>query len=43
MRGKSVLLLPMELVQSFFRPAVSKCIAHVKELLTVPRPPRGGS
>ncbi len=36
MRGKSVLLLPVDMIQQFFRPAISKCITHVKELLQVP-------
>ena len=34
-RGKSVLLLPLELLQSFFWPAISKCLHHVKEILQV--------
>ena len=37
MRGKSVLLLPVDMIQAFFRPAISKCIAHVKELLQASR------
>ena len=36
-RGKSVLLLPVDMIQAFFRPAISKCIAHVKELLEARR------
>jgi hypothetical protein len=34
-RGKSVLLLPTEIIQAFFLPAISKCLHHVKELLEV--------
>ena len=34
-RGKSSLLLPNEMIQAFFKPAISKCLHHVKELLEV--------
>jgi uncharacterized protein YgiM (DUF1202 family) len=34
-RGKSGLLLPTEMIQAFFKPAISKCLHHVKELLEV--------
>ncbi len=34
-RGKNVLLLPTEMIQAFFKPAISKCLHHVKELLEV--------
>ena len=26
-------VLPVDMIQAFFRPAISKCITHVKELL----------
>jgi hypothetical protein len=34
-QGKSRLLLPKEMIQAFFKPAISKCLQHVKELLEV--------
>ncbi len=34
-RGKSVLLLPTDMIQAFFKPAIAKCLHHVKELLEV--------
>jgi hypothetical protein len=34
-QGKSRLLLPTEMIQAFFKPAISKCLHHVKELLEV--------
>jgi hypothetical protein len=36
-QGKSRLLLPTEMIQAFFKPAISKCLHHVKELLEVSR------
>ncbi len=33
--GKCRLLLPIELIEEFFRPVISKCLHHVKELLEV--------
>ncbi len=34
-RGMNVLLLPSEMIRKFFHAAISKTIAHVKELLAV--------
>jgi hypothetical protein len=34
-QGKNRLLLPAEMIQALFRPAISKCLHHVKELLEV--------
>ncbi len=34
-RGRSVLLIPTEIVLGFFKPAIAKIIFHVRELLEV--------